>query len=551
MIYGKDEEQNTSPREQVYHHHDVFPDDILYQIFSYSLLPIIQFHYSLVCKQWYHLTNNETFYRNYYDIHSTSGLNEFLNPTTTHSDPMNYLFDWSECVSHLYPEQYEALQQLKKNIHVEDVNNEWSDSQFKSLKRIVIIMENGNRIVSFFVGRSSWQSEDLTFFASAKDNPVLMESTVKQESYTMEVSPYRTLHGYYMSYDKQWFFEQLKTVISNLGEELFLNLMEFIVPNVGASRNHYVCDFNPYIVGLSKFCEDAHRIKSYMINDTLLKRVLRNCQKETGVERVWHRLLHCGYRFVNENSLHQFFFHEREILGSASRLQFLVHYCKYCNMEHVAEKLINNHIVEIVEERANLCPMLLQNNVILRKDIYEKGETCISTPQTVQDDDSVIDILQARKKFFSKIDFSQDVLRRACLDANRVIMVYDSKSEQEKFKTLFDQYYPFLQNRHYLLSTKSKKKKNELVTPEILENCDAVVFSVSSIPDEQYASKYREALKMLHGTKKRVVFGFCKPSNLLTRVTSDFLDMEVVRLRKDPVSTKLLLDYAVLGTSGI
>ncbi|KAG2389349.1 hypothetical protein C9374_013909 [Naegleria lovaniensis] len=118
-------QQEEDTRKPTYHHQDVFPDDILYQIFSYSLLPIIQFHYSLVCKQWYHLTNHETFYRNYYNDAIHNGLNNFLNPT--HSDRMKYLFDWTEFVSHLHPEHYEALQQLKKNIRVEDVS-EWSDS---------------------------------------------------------------------------------------------------------------------------------------------------------------------------------------------------------------------------------------------------------------------------------------------------------------------------------------------------------------------------------------------------------------------------------------
>ncbi|KAG2389350.1 hypothetical protein C9374_013910 [Naegleria lovaniensis] len=219
-------------------------------------------------------------------------------------------------------------------------------------------------------------------------------------------------------------------------------------------------------------------------------------------------------------------------------------------MEHVAKTLINGHIVEIIEKRANLCQVLVQNNFKYRQYVCQKGEACGFSSLQVQDHDSILDIQAARKKFFSKFVLTEDVLRRGRVDTQRIIVVYYSKLEQQKFTIFFRKHYPLLQDRHYLIPKKSTAYKDEFVTSEILENCDTVVFCVFTIPDEDHASKYREALQMLKSKKKRVLFG-CRKSKSLSRVTLYHPDIEIIRLRKDPVSTALLLDYALLGTNGI
>nr|CAG4713435.1 unnamed protein product [Naegleria fowleri] len=283
-------------------------DDLLYHIFSYCLLPIVQFRYSLVCKRWYRLTNSEQFHKNYHHYVTEHGhLKQLLDPRSANDCLLNsrlrnermmktFLFDWTEFVSHTHPREYEALYRLKKSLHVED----WSllnDEQFKeklnsllsgrmtmkfnshSLESIqpmlrnckLVTLDNGlNQSVSFFCERTSHSNEMFYGFVNEKSELVSFQqcndSSIIDLSHIHNSS--QKIHGFlwcsimYSFYDRgwgdtheitskegdEWFISQFKGHYNILPKPILLSLLDFIAafPNEREDVNSFIYGLKPH-----------------------------------------------------------------------------------------------------------------------------------------------------------------------------------------------------------------------------------------------------------------------------------------------------------------
>ncbi|KAF0983656.1 hypothetical protein FDP41_007571 [Naegleria fowleri] len=347
-------------------------DDLIYHIFSYFLLPVIQFRYSLVCKHWYELTNCEKFYKNYHTYVVDKGLHELIHPKQHPTVQGNgdhslvdsvimmvkkYLFDWTEFVSHLYPREYEILRKMRHSIYTIQPLKECSDDEFQHLfsqlpsrkgNRLkdfvatlrgatLITMDNGSgKRVSFFADSKS--SHEVNYYAFVNDKYEMLDQDSEEAthfktcllSYTFydygwgDSEEFRTAEGH------EWFCEQFPFYIEELGNSLFLTLMEFLCHNYDVKRNlNYVCErqyeISKYAIGYKDhpMLEKARKIHYFLQNESHFFTMVMHRRRSN--PHLWYRLLYSGYQ-MNAEALGSVTFQNSTM--DVAHLQFFYDYCE-------------------------------------------------------------------------------------------------------------------------------------------------------------------------------------------------------------------------------
>ncbi|KAG2375169.1 hypothetical protein C9374_010173 [Naegleria lovaniensis] len=505
----------------------MFHNDILYHIFSFSLLPLVQFRYSLVCKQWYELAHNETFIRNYC-AETEKGLNELLNPT--HGDLMKYIFDWSEFICHTFPEEYEWMRKLKRSMEIRNLTEiDMTQILSKCSPQISQLIQDSSKLITLDNGAGRQVSlftvfkqpfSTFTLQALINENGQMLSVNEFDKASSVKTCDMRYNFYYYgwgdgedvSSTGVEWFCDQFSHLNASVGHSLLFIIFEFITKFV-PERNIYLCDLDESTNIVKRIMKDKSyviRKKARSFKDSLLKReeclsaAFRNCK----IGSLWYRLMNCGYTMTSSQFESCFVNH---ILASPNHLQFFFNYCEFHHMRLFAETQILTRFLYILEKREpiELCRVIKENSYPFPKEIC-CDLVCIGNEPHYY----LLDLIKGDRSDFScpfdlRATLSQSNTAVSPTD-QKIVALYQTYSDQKKFANYFFTYshnFKSTSIEHRILPHKlTKRRKIKEQFRPCLENYDVILLCAYEINDNKIANLYKNILDELKLSRKRVMF---------------------------------------------
>ncbi|KAG2393719.1 hypothetical protein C9374_007250 [Naegleria lovaniensis] len=550
-----------------------FIDDIMYHIFSYSLLPIVQFRYSLVCKQWYELTNSETFYKNYHTYVVNHGLDALIHPK--HNDLMKYLFDWTEFVNHLYPQQYDDLRKLRQNILSVQKLSQLSDVEFQQLfsklscgnlkdfvatlrQAILITMDNGSgKVVSVFTQRPDRSTVSYYAFVNDKYQILNIETELEHAKHFKSCLLSYEFYDYgwgdtdeiVKTEGDEWFCQQFPEYIEALGKMIFMSILEFIC--CFEEGNHsYMCDMqrerSKHALRLKEhpMLGSARKIQTSLRNASSF--FARAVQYRTD-PHLWYRLLHAGYRLDTQELESIFFFHYL----NERHLQFFYDYCEKFDLKtSLAPRLTEKYFYSLLMQGLGVIQVVHRNRglnqfprMLCTKAIMDSSQTGtpnydlldyyakeIRNDMYCPFDDRVFSVLDDTKTLS---DSKQEEVQLVILPPHslpRVLVLYPNRDSQNQFeyflskaRDLNSQESGHSENNHTLSIEQRilphrflKRKEQKEQLQKIIHRFDVIVYFTSEVNHNEYDRKIVSFLNAYSNSKRRVVFGFssCRLSHV-------------------------------------
>ncbi|KAG2377425.1 hypothetical protein C9374_009336 [Naegleria lovaniensis] len=481
-------------------------NDILYHIFSYSLLPIVQFRYSLVCKHWYEFSNSSLFYKNYQkDFGGLGG--SLVNPK--HSDIKKYLFDWVEFVEHLYPQEYNTMQLMRPSMSIEDFSKlsnseielkftkpfqeKFFQDYWRTIKRSKLItMDNGSgKRVSFF---TFTHGSDVIHFAFVDSNGDLLNI----DSKFANAKQHKQCYLYYEHYTdslgisetdisiegSDWFCNQFKPYVNVLGRGLFLSMMEFVclfgvkpfkTTKKSSNSPHQPCYMYEMRTNISLSAlkdkphpmrKQAHHIHHKLLSNSnsLLQKAL--VKKDS---HWWYRLLNAGYT-IPVTSLETLAFDHH---FDSEHVQFFYAYCDKHDLKQVAMQVTRARVVSLLSKGKSFIEQLCSGFDRFGLSDYFPREVCstvLCDQATGIPNYDLIDCLKMniRNDFYCPFDLrnvheKQEITVKA--DATRILFLFESEKSQQEFSQVLPQSNPLLSKAQV---------EYRYLSPQLLQNKDMI-----------------------------------------------------------------------------
>jgi hypothetical protein len=358
-------------------------EDILQEIFSFEFLDTIQTKYTLVCKAWYDVVNNERFVH-IYNMNATH-LSSILS--SKNNDMIESLFSWIPLMYTIDPVSYEIWSQLQTmtfNIHKSVPQN--TNTNDPHIVMCFEIPYRQNRVKLYFhsyrrnVVVSAYVDPTTGNIVSASD------SNNKLEKFTMQYCSRLMMTDIVDDYQyvgesngNHWILRALSDYTTHIGEHVFIAFLETIykyysnlhkyrtringywIHQMGQTISH-TCFFDEYynlekemkteeIKKFQKIRKLIRRIEMLTNSNEDLLRLAINNSKLTIAER----LLICGYT-VNTDCLRDKLLDiaNEPSSGDTGIIDFI--------FEYLESKQINTEVLDIMRIYD---VAILKNNIVV------------------------------------------------------------------------------------------------------------------------------------------------------------------------------------------